>query len=527
MSFVGAAEPLALYAAGDHDGAAELAARVLAEDPNAAEAHLCLMLLHMRAANLQKMAEAARACARLRSGEWVLAMLRQDIGRLGAPSLSVKDAIRLGGVVRSRLPALGPELPPEQRRAEHAFVNAIGTSYVRGLGANTAFFPLFIGVGRTMLLLTEQAAALTVRKFAANLPRLDTSKPTLLVLGGDANNHVRNLINTRTHDGDEPNDADRELIRLAARRHGAVFEEAREHVKGRLLMLSALPTYSDHVNALGMELNAALEPVCHAYGVEFVNCWAALADPQTNRLRLDYSASAYADDIHFSLGATPVFLDELKRRGVLPGEVPSEANFEWTSVFDCTVEPSEPTRIWCEPSISPNNAFQSDKIASTHLSASVADLVSFLLMNEAGRTLAVVNARDGALLVQVPAALHSGCQAITDTEEDRRAGQMALDFYGRTDARLASFAEGIAEMAGRSFSALVLLVHPGTEDDDLRRCNEALERLGAARRVVAAMPDPDRLADLNLGTRRMIGPIEISNRYIPERWRRYSLFVSA
>jgi hypothetical protein len=519
--------PLALYVAGDDAGAAQLAAQVLADDPNAADALLCLLLLNLRSGDAKKTAQAVRACARVRAADWVLAMVRQDISQRGPPALSAEGAMRLGAGFRSSLPSLCQPLKPEQRQADHAFVNAVGTSYVRGLGANTAIFPLFIGIGRTMLLLTEEAAALTRRKFAANLSRVDSSKPTLLVIGGDANNHVRNLLNTRTHDGHEATDADRELIRLAAQRHAGVFEEAHKHIKGRLMMLSALPTYNDHVNALGMELNAALRPICDSHDVEFVDCWEALADTATNRLRLDYSASAYPDDIHFSLAATPVFLDELKRRGVLPQDAPSSANFEWTSVFDCLVEETEPTRIWCEPSISPNNAIKSDKIASTLLSGAVADLVSFLLLNEAGRNLGVVNSRDGALAIQVPAALHSGCLSLTDTEDNRRAGQMALDFYGRSDVRHSAFTEGIAAAAGQSFFTLVLLIHPGTEDEDLQRCNEALKRLGPAQRIVVALPDRARLADLDLEGRRMVGPIEISNRLIPEKWRQFCTFVSA
>jgi hypothetical protein len=465
---------------------------------------------------------------RVRSGDWLLARRREDFARRGMPALARNAAIRLGAFLRANLTPLGPSLPPDQRRADHPFVNVVGTSYVRSFGATTALFPLFIGMGPTMLLLTEEAAALSRRKFAENLKRVDASKDTMLVIGGDAFYHWRNLLKTRTHDGPSATQADRDLMRVVAERHAAIFADARKIIKGRLLMLGSTPTFNDFVDELALDLNGFLQPVCAAHDVEFLDCWAELADPATNRLREDYSANAYPGDIHYSLATVPIFLDALKAKGMLGPEVASAADFAWTNVFDCEVDKAERTRIWSEPSVSPNNAFKSDKIASTHLAGLVADLATYLLGCAPGRTLAMVNVRDGGPVVLIPPQVQSGALAITDGEPNRRAAQMALDFYGRSDVRLHAFGEDVLRaVQGQAFWAVILMVHPGSEEADERRCNAVLARLAPGARVIVATPDPERLPRLQLGGRRMQGPYGIANRHIPEKWRNYAIFLSS
>ena len=49
-----------------------------------------------------------RACARSRSGEWIMEVLRADFEKLGMPQLSSDLAFRLGGFLRSQLGPLGP-----------------------------------------------------------------------------------------------------------------------------------------------------------------------------------------------------------------------------------------------------------------------------------------------------------------------------------------------------------------------------------------------------------------------------------
>jgi hypothetical protein len=95
----------------------------------------------------------------------------------------------------------------------------------------------------------------------------------------------------------------------------------------------------------------------------------------------------------------------------------------------------------------------------------------------------------------------------------------------RADARFGP--EALAVVDGQRFSCVVLMVHPGSEEADEQRCNAVLRQLGPGGRVLVATPDPNRLGRLDLGGRRMQGPFGISNRHIPEKWRKYALFLSS
>ena len=114
----------------------------------------------------------------------------------------------------------------------------------------------------------------------------------------------------------------------------------------------------------------------------------------------------------------------------------------------------------------------------------------------------MVNVRDGGSVTLIPPALHAGVVVFTDNEQNRRAGQMTLDFSGCSDVQLREFGpEALAAISGTAFAAMVLLIHPDTADDDERRCNEVLARVNAGRDIVAT-PDPVRMATLKLGGRR-------------------------
>jgi hypothetical protein len=526
MSFLSAAAPFAAYRRGEVDEALALAERVTAVDPNAAEAHMCAALIQLRRNDAAATIESLKRCARSRSADWILAQLRSDFAARGAPAVTIAFGARLGGFFRSQMTSLGARLAPEHRRADHAMVNVVGTSYVRSFGGSTALFPLFIGMGPTMLLLTEEASALTRRKFAVNLERVDPRRDTLLVVGGDAFYHVRNILKTRPEESETATPADYELMALVARRHGAILADARKLIGGRLFMLGSTPTFSALVDDLALRLNEELAPVCAEHDVELVDCWAELADPATNRLRVDYSANAYPGDIHYSLATTPIFINALKARGALPPETPADPAFEWSSVFECDIDPAERTRIWCEPSVSPNNAFKSDKIATSHLLARTADLVVFLAAYAAERTLAIVNVQDGYAAVAVPSQAISGCVAITDSLANRQAAQMTLDFFGRSDVDLHEFGEAALDLvAGSSFWAALLIVHPDSVEADEARCNAVLGRIGPVATLMIATARPDRIAQIETGSRAIKATIPLSNRHIPAKWHDFTLFM--
>lgn len=526
MSFLSAAAPFAAYRRGEVDEALALVQRVTAVDPNATEAHMCAALIHLRRNDAAATLESLKRCAKSRSADWIVAQLRSDFAAHGAPAVAAAFGARLGSFFRGQMTSLSAPLAPGERQADHPLVNVVGTSYVRSFGGSTALFPLFIGMGPTMLLLTEEAAALTRRKFAVNLERVDPRRDTLLVVGGDAFYHVRNILKTRTEESETATAADHELMALVARRHGAILADARKLIGGRLFMLGSTPTFSALVDDLALQLNKELIAVCAAHDVELVDCWAELADPATNRLRAAYSANAYPGDIHYSLATTPIFINALKARGALPAETPADAEFEWSSVFECDIDPAERTRIWCEPSVSPNNAFKSDKIATSHLLGRTADLVVFLAAYAAERTLAIINAQDGYAAIAVPSQVISGCVAITDSQANRQAAQMTLDFFGRSDVDLHEFGDAALDLvANSSFWGALLIVHPDSVEADEARCNAVLGRIGPVSMLLVATARPDRIAQIETGDRQVKATIPLSNRHIPAKWHEFTLFI--
>ncbi len=523
MTFRSGAEPHLLYRAGKHDEALALAAQVTAANPYAVEAQMTAALIQFRRNAVPETLERLKACLVSRSAEWVLERLRQDLLAFGRSPLRKDMGFRMGALLRSSLGPLGPALPPEQRVANHEFMNVVGTSYVRSFGGSPAFFPLFIGMGPTMLLLTEDLAAVTRRKFKENLKRVDPTRNTMLVVGGDPYYHVVDLHQAGATRPDGPTAEDLAIMDRVAERHAGILDDAREMITGKLMLLGLTPTMSDLMNPLCRRLNQRLKTLCAAKGVIFLDWWDELADPSTDRLKAEYSANAYPGDVHFSLATTRRFMELLKQDGLFSAAVTPASDYQWSHVFECAVDASEKTRIWCEPSVTPRNAFQSHKVASSHLSALVADLLTTLGADQPDQTFLMMNVRDAYLPVSLPAQVHVGCRAFTDTPDNLRVGQQVLDFYGRRDVRL-GLSDDLSDLDGPGFSQMVLLIHPDTAEADEARCNAALARLHVAPSIVVGTPFPERLGALNLGQRK-INLFGISNRHIPEQWRDYTVAV--
>ena len=62
--------------------------------------------------------------------------------------------------------------PAELRRSRHEYVNIVGSSYVRSFGGSPVLFPLFIGMGPTMLLLSDEQSlnGRLAKIYGANMP---------------------------------------------------------------------------------------------------------------------------------------------------------------------------------------------------------------------------------------------------------------------------------------------------------------------------------------------------------------------
>jgi len=525
MNLGSRAAALDAYRAGHAAQAAELAEQILAQDPNAADAWLALALLRLRQGDVAAV-EAFKKLARLRSADWILAALRAEVARAGMPAISKDMAVRLGGFLRSALPTLSPALEPTQRRAQHTYVNVVGSSWVRSFGGNTAFFPLFIGMGPTTLFLTDEAAAVTARKVDENLRRCDITRDTLLMLGSDAHYRATNFLKDRTTADPVPNADDFAAMDAAAARHRPMLEQARKLVTGRLFLVGSTPMREDLSVKLAQRLNIGLRQVCADTGVEFLDWWDVLADPVTQQLKANLGADAYPGDAHFRIETTEIFIDLLKAERVFDDAVATSSDYDWTHVFECQVNQSERTRIWCEPAISPNNAIKSHKIAASHMGQRVADIVSILAAERQAPLIAMLNVRDGYLPVMTPSHVHVGCVAASADVRDVEAGRMVLDFYGRTDVELVQHGPDLwRTLEGKALDFIVAQIHPKDVAGDEARCQEVLNRVGAGGTLLIATPEPERVAQMNLGARKVVAQVDLPNRHIPEAWRRYALVI--
>ena len=165
-------QALAVFRTGNVAEALAICDGVLADDPCSADAILTRAMIRLARGAMKDAIPDLRAVAELRSGEWLLERLRVELMARSRLSFPLEDAMKLGGLLRSRLSPVGPIPAPARRTADHEFVNIVGTSFVRSFGGNTCFFPVFVGMGPGMLLLSDEASAITRNKMLENLTHL-------------------------------------------------------------------------------------------------------------------------------------------------------------------------------------------------------------------------------------------------------------------------------------------------------------------------------------------------------------------
>jgi len=277
---------------------------------------------------------------------------------------------------------------------------------------------------------------------------------------------------------------------------------------------------------LSRRLNIGLRKVCEEVGVGFLDWWDALADPSTGHLKSELSANAYPGDAHFRIETTGLFIDLLKAEGVISDAVESTVDYDWSHVFECEINKTERTRIWCEPSISPNNALKSHKVAASHVAGKTADILMAFLLPAPKGPIAVLNVRDGYLPTLIPPQVHAGCLAVTGSEADLQTGQVVFDFYGRSDIQLRlGGAALLDDVRNQPFSYVIAEIHPASLEEDERCIEDFLSACGPTTDILIGTPDPGRLERLNLGGRKVVTLIPTGNRHIPEAWRDYAVAI--
>ena len=515
----------AAFYAGMTDLALVIADAILGSDPNCADAHLCAALVHLQRNEIRPAVNHMQKCVASRSVEWVLEKVRAENARHPSGSIALDDGMILGAFFRSRLEEVAPLLPHHHHRANGACINVVGTSFVRSFGGNSCLFPLFIGMGASTMLLTEDLCGITQRKFVDNLKRIDTRRPTILSLGAETGYYARNHEGLRPHhELNEVTDADRAVIAQVAENYRAFLLGIQKEVSGPLMLLGAIPSFDDVINEMSYDLHGKLAAICDEIGVTFLDWWDDLVDPETKHMYAHMSANAYPNDNHLTLAATGMIVDKLKALGVLDENAHSGQDYEWSHVFECQIEPSEKTRIWPEPSVSPNNAFQSDKIALSFLGGRFADLLVALLANRPLQSLLIVNATDAWLPAAIPPQVVAGCVALTHSPESAKLGQIVLDFYGRSDVSfMVTNDESLQRLVNIDFTYAVVCLYPDSYDSDLARARQVLNAVRKPQNMLVMTPFPDRLPDLaGLGFA-SVAVAKIGIRHIPAKWHEMSV----
>jgi hypothetical protein len=517
-------EAFVAYRNAEYDRALEIVVGLLRDDSANGEALLYEGLIHRRRGEIRRAVKSFQQCVTQESVDWLARRLREDHQWRPIADVTLEDGLAIGNLLRAKFSLIRPALPETHHKAGGQCLNVVGTSFVRSFGGNTCFFPLFIGMGPTTNVLTEESFAIARRKYAENVRRLDVRRDTMVVIGTEMYYHILNQLGTRPHGSPHITDDDRKLVITVSERYRELLLDLKSIVRGKLMLLGQTPAYDDMMNELFLDLNSRLADICEEIGVLYLDWWNDLADPESNCLRQDLSANAYPQDIHFALTTTGLFITKLREQGVLDDRVSPGQNYEWSHMFECEIEPSEKTRIWPEPSVSPNNAFRSDKIAASYAEGRLADLTAALLNQQADPFVLIVNCRDAWLPVNIPPQLVSVTVAVTDSADNRDLGQMVIDFYGRSDVVLLMHEyETLQRLQGIAFTYVILCLYPDSYSADLERARQTVRRLARPHALLVITPFPDRLNDLSgLGFGRVVME-KVGNRHLPELWRETTL----
>jgi len=514
------------FRSGKAGEALQITNAILADDPNSADTLLTRATILMSAGNIKDAIADLKSASDLRSPEWVFERLHSQFLSRTTVNLSTEHALKLGAFMRQRLSALGPVLPPARRRADHGYINVVGASLVRSFGGHTCFLPIFVGMGPGMLLLTDDTARISIHKLIENLKRIDLTRPTIITIAADGYYHLENILKLRKSAAAPLDEADFAVMEQVAERHRTLLVAARKLVTGRLMLLGITPAPDDRLNVLSHHLNKHLSRVCGEVGVDFLDWWTDLADPVTDRLASQYCANAYPGDIHFSLETTPVFLDKLKAIGVLDPALESKRNYEWSHVFEYDVGVGEKTRIWSEPSVSPNNATKSHKIAASHVYGRVADLLTTTFLASGPASAIYVNVRDGYLPTILPASLVSRSVALTASPLDAGMARAVLDVCGRTDSLVREQTPGVLnEIAGFEPSILIGATFPDTQSADLDAINAALAAVAGPSVAAILTIDPAEIGRVSLAGYQLWARVLIGHRFLPEAWQKATVFI--
>ena len=466
-----------------------------------------------------------------RSADWVVRMLRDDL-----PGLCQDDPqwrARMGKFFRSLLPILDAGRHKAGDQADQGYVNAVGTSIIRTFGSNPIYFPLFIGMGNTLIGVTEQSATQMVEKYIENIRRLDLTRPLLVAAGVEPFVHVTNyppfcVSFPKPDDGTPLGEValrpqDIALMQTCAVRYRPILAEIRRLMpNGSVTMLCSTPTLYRNVNVLAQHFNAHLRVLCGQYDIPFLDVSPRLTDPVTNLFRQEYSAGAFEGDHHINSAGLAIITEELCRMGFLPEEAKSLPDYAWSNVFNFSVVCSEVTRIWCEPEVSPNNALRSPKIACSFIGEGALDLFVVESLRRAADSLLLFNVRDGFIPVNLPRPLKGECVSVSLTERDYLSARRVLAFAGRFDVLPIRPERIIEAPSNAAFDGALAMIYPNSLESDVESAKAFFAKVDMKWLFVAAPEnaDPSWVEDSGMGLRETLS---LGNSHIHPDWRGFSI----
>lgn len=369
----------------------------------------------------------------------------------GAAAISYRRAARLapdnhgvvedlGGLLADAAGTMGPPLgiapasPADAASADldEPFVYVIGTSYARSFAVGTRYLPFMVGNGYELSFLTEESARRARRLTLAHLERLDLRRNLVLVAYGnaDAITHGKNALKTKDMQASgaitEDSDA---LIRVAARRFCAVFEEVLERYPGiRLAILAGSPMLDAEMTRYVRVTNEVIGTWCRERNVVFVCLDDALTDPATGLLREEWCS--FKDNPHLSKASVALVDECLHAAGVLPEQ---DHPYDWSYLMRFGVLPPGETRIWSEPHLGPQNTTNSRIVQQSHVAERAAALLRGWMHLDGLRTLLVTGCRDGLVPLSMPVGLATTLAAVPGHTGHRLMFRRIARFAGRSD----------------------------------------------------------------------------------------------
>lgn len=438
-------------------------------------------------------------------------------------SLSLPHKLALARHILSGIPEFQPktsgailDCPP--------FLNVLGTSHARSFGANSYYLPIFAGIGRTMLVLTEESFRLTREKVSQNLRRLDKSQDIMLILGGEPRLHYENFLNTRSQSGGYLSDDDFQLMDLVGQRYMEIAKEVETQVNGKVAIYNVLPTFDPKVNLLTERLNKEIALLCTGSSILFVNVINDLMDSKTGGIREEFTAHAYEGDFHLGIKALPVITDKFKELGLVPDYASTANDFDWNYVFTFQFSPHEPSRIWCEPNVSPNNAFSSWKIAATFVAGRAIEyIIGHFVFNNMVQNITFINSMEGFLPLHFPLGISNSLKAVSLNDKENAMAVRIANIMGRHDCHFTIVNQEAAAPINEK-EMLVYTILPHQADDQRKVFNSFMSRNEFKYCVVIA-PDNGYINRLSINGWKLVDGMEIGNHHLQPEWQKMVIFL--